>query len=136
MAAVEEDAAGEGELLPGGVGVVGQRGQHLLLGEFDQLVLGNLHGGRHGRYLHGKGQWVADGQVTVIRTQCDLNDTKCHMQAMCHRFSEKQACAKTCYVVTFGLVLGAWGKMRMEKAAVEGLQAGQVSVRRQGRSGG
>lgn len=37
------------------------------------------------------------------------------MQAMCHRFPEKQACAKTCCVVTFGLVLGAWVKMRMER---------------------
>ncbi|MNC27151.1 hypothetical protein D3C75_753140 [compost metagenome] len=53
VAAVEQDAAGEGELLSHGVGVVGQRRQHLLLGEFDKLVLGGLHGGRHGRYLQG-----------------------------------------------------------------------------------
>lgn len=90
VAAVKQDAAGEGEFLPGGVGVVGQRRQHLLLSEFDQLVLGGLHGGRHGRYLHGKGQWVADGQVAVIRTQRDINDTRCHMQAMCHALASLQ----------------------------------------------
>lgn len=60
MAAVEQDAAGKGEFLARSVGVVGQRRQHLLLGEFDELILGGLHGGRHGLYLHGEGRWIAD----------------------------------------------------------------------------
>ncbi|MOA31734.1 hypothetical protein D3C78_1529080 [compost metagenome] len=78
MAAVEQDAAGEGELLSYGVGVVGQRRQHLLLGEFDKLVLGGVHGGRHGRYLQGKGRALADRRDGAARTHSDLNDTLCH----------------------------------------------------------
>ncbi|WP_271110045.1 hypothetical protein, partial [Escherichia coli] len=78
------DAAGEGKLLSGGVGVVGQGRQHLLLGQLDQLVLGDVHGGRHGRYLHGKGRALAVRRDGVARTHGDLNDTLCHAQALSH----------------------------------------------------
>ncbi|RII76043.1 hypothetical protein D0894_18240 [Pseudomonas monteilii] len=75
-------------------------------------------------------RWLSSGHSVILMTQ----------GVICKRcviaFRKKQACAKTCCVVTFGLVLGAWVKMRMEKVAAEGLQAGQVSVRRQGRSEG
>ncbi|MNH29355.1 hypothetical protein D3C79_895820 [compost metagenome] len=62
VAAVEQDSAGQGEFLPRGVSVVGQRSQHLLLGMFDELVLGGLHGRGHGKYLHEKAvmtTWLA-----------------------------------------------------------------------------
>jgi len=48
------------------------------------LVLGDVHGGRHGRYLHGKGRALAVRRDGVARTHGDHNDTLCHLQPLCH----------------------------------------------------
>jgi len=52
-----------------------------------------VHGGRHGRYLRGKGRVLADRRSGAARTHGDINDTLCHLQALCHSHGEgRQAC--------------------------------------------